>query len=153
MPEIKAQIVYRDKFDSTGYTNENTLANALLTKPDQINPVITHLAGREDKKFPLTFLTEGQKGGYQTMKEVNDIQYEWPVISRMKNTDKIVSTTYSGNDKPGLNGTPFYITTESNWLKDQHTAVLNYFFHFYFLLLFQKKPAANFRSHRADHFS
>lgn len=116
---VQAQIVYHDKFDSTGFTNENTLANALLTKPDVINPVITHLAGREDNKFPLTFLTEGQKGGYKTI-DVNDIQYEWPVIGRMKNTDKIVSTTYTTGDKPGLNHTPFFITTEGNWLKDQH---------------------------------
>lgn len=118
----KAQILYHDRFDSTGFTNENTLANAMLTKPDVINPVITHLAGREDKKFPLTFMTEGQKGGYKTI-EINDIQYEWNTIGRMKRSDKIVSTTYTSGDKPGLNNTPFYITTESNWLKDQHTVM------------------------------
>ncbi len=36
-----AQIIYHDKFDSTGFTSENTLANAMLTRPDVINPVIT----------------------------------------------------------------------------------------------------------------
>jgi hypothetical protein len=113
------RIVIHDKFDSTGFTNENTLARALLTKPDTINPVITHLAGREDKKFPLTFLTEGQKGGYKTI-EVNDIQYDWPTIGKTKNGDRIVSTTYQAGDKPGINHSPFYITTEGNWLKVQH---------------------------------
>lgn len=122
MAGINAQIIYHDKFDSNGFTNENTLARAMLTKPDVINPVITHLAGREDKKFPLTFMTEGQKGGYKTI-EVNDIQYEWPVISQMKNTDRISSTTYGSGDKPGLNFSPFFITFEGNWLKDQHTVV------------------------------
>lgn len=122
MSTVKAQILYRDQYHSEGFTNENTLAKAMLTKPDVINPVITHLAGREDHKFPLTFLTEGQKGGYKTI-EVNDIQYEWNVIGRMKRGDKIVSTPYSGADKPGLNGSPFYITTEGSWLKDQHLVV------------------------------
>lgn len=115
-----ARILYHDKFDGTGLTNENSLANALLTKPDTINPVITHLAGAESKKFPLTFLTEGQKGGYKTI-DINDIQYDWGTIGRTKTGDKIVSTTYIAGDKPGVNGTPFFVTFESNWLKVQHT--------------------------------
>jgi hypothetical protein len=114
-----ARIIYRDKFDGNGFTNENSLANALLTKPDRLNPVITHLAGEESKKFPLTFLTEGQKGGYKTI-EINDIQYYWDTIGRMKQGDKLVSTTYTSGDKPGVNGTPFYMTFATNWLKTQH---------------------------------
>lgn len=114
-----ARIIYRDKFDGNGYTNENSLANALLTKPDKLNPVITHLAGQESKKFPLTFLTEGQKGGSKTI-ELNDIQYEWDVIGRKKKGDKIVSTTYGAGDKPGINFSYFFATFDSNWLKDQH---------------------------------
>lgn len=117
-----SQIIYHDKFDSTGFTNENTLARAMLSRPDVINPVITHLAGREDKKFPLTFMTEGQKGGYKTI-ELNDIQYEWGTMSRMKNSSVVYSTTYGAGDKPGLGGTPFYVTFEDNWLKVQHTVM------------------------------
>lgn len=120
MPTIGGRILYHDKFDGTGYTNENSLANALLTKPDVINPVITHLAGQESKKFPLTFLTEGQVGGYEA---INDIQYEWGTMGRMRHGSKIVSTTYQAGDKPGINFTPFYITFEDNWLKVQHTVV------------------------------
>ena len=41
----------------------------------------------------------------------------------MKHGSKIFSTTYSGADKPGVNFTPFYITFEDNWLKDQHTVM------------------------------
>lgn len=117
-----AQILYKDSFNGNGYTNENSLANALLTKPDVITPVITYLAGKEDKKFPLTFLTEGQAGGVKPI-EVNDVQYEWSVMGKMKNTDKIVSTQYQAGDKPGINSTPFFITFETNWLKVQHTII------------------------------
>lgn len=113
------RILYHDKFDGTGYTNENSLANALLTKPDVINPVITHLAGETNKMFPLTWLTEGQPGGYDTI-DINDVQYEWGTIGRMRHGSKIVSVTYTGGDKPGVNFTPFFITFEDNWLKVQH---------------------------------
>lgn len=116
---IGGRIVHRDKFDGNGYTNENTLANMLLTKPDTINPVITHLAGEESKMFPLTFLTEGQPGGYRTI-EINDIQYDWAVIGRLKHGSKIVSHNYGSSDKPGIGFTPFFITFENNWLKNQY---------------------------------
>lgn len=117
-----AKVLYHDKFDGQGFTNENSLANALLTKPDQITPVITHLAGKESDKFPLTFLTEGQAGGVRTV-DINDVQYEWSTMGRMKHTDKIVSTKYTAGDKPGINNTPFFVTFETNWLKVQHIVV------------------------------
>ena len=118
----RARVLYPDTFDGSGFTNENSLANALLTKPDVITPVLTHLAGREDKKFPLTFLTEGQKGGTRTI-EINDVQYEWNTMNKMRNGDKVVSSGYSSTDKPGINYQPIYVTMETNWLKTQHTVV------------------------------
>lgn len=114
-----ARVLYHDTFDGRGFTNENSLANAMLLKPDKINPVITHLAGQESKRFPLTFMTEGQKGGYKTI-ELNNIEYYWDVIGRMKHGSKIVSTTYSSGDKPGINFTSFFVTFDTNWLKVQH---------------------------------
>jgi len=116
----QAQVLYHDSFDGKGFTNENSLSNALLTKPDTINPVITHLAGREDNRFPLSFLTEGQKGGYRTI-EINDIQYDWDTFRKLKNTDEVISSAYSGADKPGLNNSYFQVTFKTNWLKNQHT--------------------------------
>ena len=50
--------LYEDFFNAEGMTDENSLASALLTQPDVLSPVITHLAGKEDKRFPLSFLTE-----------------------------------------------------------------------------------------------
>lgn len=117
------RILYRDTFDGNGFTNENSLANALLTRPDQISPVLTHLAGREEKKFPLTFLTEGSKGGNRLI-EVNDVQYEWSTINKMKHSDKIVSSAYTGStDRAGINNTPIFVIFETNWLKTQHNIV------------------------------
>jgi len=114
------RILIHEKFDGNGFTNNNSLAQMRLTKADQINPVITHLMGREDRKFPLTFLTEGQKGGMKRI-EVEDVEYNWPVISRMKQSDVVVGHSYSASDKPGIAGSIFKVRFKTNWLKQQHT--------------------------------
>lgn len=118
-----SRILYHDRFDGKGFTDENSLANALLTKPDQISAVITYLAGREENRFPLTFMTEGQKGGLTSTNEINDIQYEWSTFKRLRKGSKIKSTGYSSGDKPGINGQDIIVIMEDNWLIEQHTVV------------------------------
>ena len=117
-----ARYIIHDKYDGRGYTNEETINRALLTKPDKINPVLTWLQGQEGNEFPLTFLTEGQKGGVKPI-ELNNIEYEWDVIRRMKRSDAVMTTTYSGNDKAGFGNNDFYVIFETDWLKIQHTIV------------------------------
>lgn len=117
---ISTRIINPERFDPKGYTDENSLANALLTKPDKINPIITYYMGKDSDMFPLTFLSEGQVGG---VKEVDDVQYEWDVMGRMKHSDYVVSTPYTSGDKPGLNGTPFKVTFKTKWLIEQHGLV------------------------------
>ena len=117
------RILYHDRFDGNGFTNENSLANALLTKPDQISAAITFLAGREEKRFPLSFLTEGQKGGVSYTKEINDVQYEWSTFKRLRKGSAISSSPYGANDKPGINRSEFTAIFEDNWLIEQYLVV------------------------------
>ena len=120
-PGIKeAQIVKHETFDGTGFTNNNSLAKMRLSKSESLNPVITHLMGNENKKFPLTFLTEGQRGGIKT-NSIEDIEYHWNVQGRMKKSDTIVSHEYANNAEPGLRGTILKVIFKSDWLKQQHT--------------------------------
>ena len=119
MADITPRILYHDSYDGAGITNEQTLTRSLLSKPDQINPVLTHLAGRDDKRFPLSFLTEGQRGGVKPV-ELNHIEYEWDTFNRLKISDTVISSGYTSSDKPGLNFQPFYVVFKSNWLKNQH---------------------------------
>lgn len=119
---VANRIIQRTNYDGKGYTDENSLTNALLTKPDQISPVITHLMGKEEDKFPLTFLSEGQKNGIRTI-ELNSTEYEWPTIGRLRKASRVLSSTYSAGDKPGLGSAFFYATFEDQWLKVQHTIV------------------------------
>jgi len=117
------RILYHDRFDGKGFTDDNSLSNALLTKPDQISAVITYLAGREENRFPLTFMTEGQVGGMKSTKEINDIQYEWSTFKRLRKGSKVKSSAYSSGDKPGINGSEAIAMFDDKWLIEQHTVV------------------------------
>jgi hypothetical protein len=119
---VASRVVFTQGFDGKGYSDENSLVNSMLTKPDEINPVITHLMGREEDKFPLTFLTEGQKNGRRII-ELNNTEYTWRVMGRLRKADTVHSSTYTSSDKPGLNNQPFFVVMKSNWIKRQHLVV------------------------------
>ena len=52
--------VLKTFYNDSQMTDSNSLANALLEKPAELSPIITHLAGKEDRRFPLTMLTSKQ---------------------------------------------------------------------------------------------
>lgn len=117
------RIIIHDRFDSRGFTDQNSLSNALLTRPDVISSAITFLAGREESRFPLTFMTEGQSGGLVSTKEINDIQYEWGTMKRIRKGSAISSTPYVTGDKPGIGRTEFTMTMEDGWLIEGYLCV------------------------------
>jgi hypothetical protein len=113
------RVLHGESFDDKGYTNNISLTQARMTNPDSLNPVITHLMGKESKKFPLLFLTEGQLGGVQ-YKEIEDVEYDWPVFGRLRTTDQVVKHNYQTGDKPGYGGVPVIVTFKTQWFKNQH---------------------------------
>tara|TARA_R100000951_G_scaffold101644_2_gene93288 strand:- start:1270 stop:2709 length:1440 start_codon:yes stop_codon:yes gene_type:complete len=104
--------LYEDFFNAEGMTDENSLASALLTQPDVLSPVITHLAGKEDKRFPLSFLTEGTG----SVKYINDIEYDYPVMGRLNKAVRS-SALVSGT---GANYTRFKVAFDSKWFIKQY---------------------------------
>lgn len=114
-----SRIVVHETFDGKGFTTNNSLAQMRLTKSETINTTITHLMGAEEKKFPLTFLTEGQKGGLRR-NEIEDIEYNWAVATKTKISDTIVSHEYGANDEVGKLGATFQAIFKGNWLKREH---------------------------------
>lgn len=105
--------LYEDYFNAEGMTDENSLANALLTQPDVLSPVITHLAGKEDKRFPLSFLTEGQG----SVKYINDIEYDYPVMGRL---NKAVQSSALVGGGTGVNSTRFKVRFDEKWFIKQY---------------------------------
>jgi hypothetical protein len=121
----QANVVVRQGFDGRGFTDQNTLSKAILNKPDSLSPVLTHLMGKESKKFPMTFLTEGMGNiKFKNIKELNDVEFTWPVVGRLKKADSVASSQYTVADTNiGILGAPVYITMKSNWFKKSRNIV------------------------------
>lgn len=104
--------LYADKFNADGMTDENSLANALLTQPDVLSPVLTHLAGREDKRFPLSFLTEGMN----KVQYIQGEEYDFPVIGELNKTIRAIKLL-SGT---GVNNTIIKVVFAEKWFMRQN---------------------------------
>ena len=83
--------VLKTYYNDAQMTDTNSLVNALMEKPEELSPIITHLAGREEKKFPLSFLTEG----VGNTKSINRFEYEYRVKTHDINVRPVVTCTPS----------------------------------------------------------
>ncbi len=124
MSEFQSRILVHDEtFDASGFTDQNSLAKALMDKPDTLTPVVTFLFGSckaSADRFPLLHTTEGQKNG-AAQQAINSIEYTWPFIGKRKTTETIAATQYSASDKPGVGNSYFFADFKSNWFGDQAT--------------------------------
>ena len=120
--QFTGRVVQHEHFNDEGYTNNIALTKARMSNPDSLNPVITHLMGAESKKFPLLFLTEGQKGGTKYV-EIQDVEYDWAVFGRLRKTDEVASHSYTVEGQAGANGTFIEVVYKTQWLKNQHTII------------------------------
>lgn len=111
MDNIKALRLYKDQYITDKYTNENSLTRALLVNPSVLSSVLTHLAGREDKRFPLSFLTEG--GG--NVKSLDSLDYHYPVIGKLTQAMTVAENYYTAGDKPGVNHSYFKVKFTQRW--------------------------------------
>lgn len=112
----KLREVSRGKYDDRGYSNEETIAHLMLSKPEEINNILTYTYGMDDDRFPLTFLTEGQ-GEIGTV-DLNKNQWTWKTMGRMKFNDYIIA--YSGPTDAGKGGALFDVEFATHWLIEQY---------------------------------
>lgn len=103
--------LYNDIWNPEGMTNENSLANALLIQPDLLSPVLTHLQGREDKRFPLSFLTEG----LGNTKYVDGIEYDYPVMGRLNKAVQLIAVKGTG-----IGHSKFKAEFKEKWFNTQY---------------------------------
>ena len=104
-------------FNTDQMTDSNSLANALLARPAELSPILTHLGGREDKRFPLTMLTEGV-GNSQS---IDQLEYEYRIQTRLRKT-RPIAVTNSGTSL-GLGGGTFTLTFPDKWFIPDYVLV------------------------------
>ena len=96
--------VQKSYYNDAQMTDMNSLSNALLARPTELSPIITHLAGKDDKRFPLSFLTEGVGNA----KSIDNLEYEYRVKTHSLKTRPIQVANGGGN--LGLGGATFNLT-------------------------------------------
>jgi hypothetical protein len=115
--------LYSTEYDSSTYSNEKLLYKTGLIDQVTLSKNLTYLWGKDSDMFPLLTATQGQNA-FKSIKPtlLNDTQYVWPVMARMKWTTKVVSLANTSIASPGLNFTPFDVIFEDNWIHYQYSA-------------------------------
>ena len=113
----KLREVSRGNYDDRGYSNKETIAHLMLTKPEEINNILTYTYGMDDDRFPLTFLTEGQ--GSAGVVDIATVQWTWKTMGRMKFNDYVLHFN-TANTTPGKGGAMFDVEFATHWLIEQY---------------------------------
>lgn len=109
--------VVRTIFNDSQMTDMNSLSNALQSKPAELSPVITHLAGKDDMRFPLSFLSEGL-GNTQS---INRLEYEYRIQARKLMTRPVAVANAGAN--LGQGGSTFELVFPDKWFINQYVLV------------------------------
>lgn len=114
--------VHQDIFDSKSMLDEMNFYNQRHGKPAELSMKLTWLLGDNSKNFPLSMATMGdvvgERGFKKTntkVKEMDDIQFTYPVMSRLNKA--VVVAVDSTATEPGLGQQPFDIIFTDNWIK------------------------------------
>lgn len=115
--------VQQDIFDAKSMLDENNFYAARHGSPAELTMKLTWLLGDSTKSFPLAMATMGDivsSDGFKTsnnkVKELADLQYTWPVMSRL-NKASVVAVTPASTVSVGLGLFPFTLTFTDNWIK------------------------------------
>jgi hypothetical protein len=100
---MAAYKLYPDIWNEQGKTNDNSLARMLQLKPESLSPVLTYLMGKEDERFPLSFITEGMNN----VMEIEGNEYEYNVIGRLQRPVPLATTVSTTN--AGIGFTTFTV--------------------------------------------
>jgi hypothetical protein len=107
--------VVKTFYNDAQMTDSNSLSAALMEKPTELSPIITHLAGKEDRKFPLTMLTEG----VGNTKSIDRWEYEYRVKTHEINVRPLVAAATT----PDSGGMPFKLTFPDKWFVFPYTLI------------------------------
>ena len=110
--------VLKTYYNDQQMTDTNSLVNALMEKPEELSPIITHLAGREEKKFPLSFMTEG----VGNTRSIDRFEYEYRVKTHEVNV-RPVSNATNLTAAQGANGQIFKLTFPDKFFIFPYTLV------------------------------
>lgn len=114
--------VHQDIFDGKSLLDEQNFYHQRYGRPDELSMKLTWLLGDSTGSFPLAMSTMGDvvtpngfKKSNAKVKELNDIQFTYPVMSRLNKA--IIVANSNTNPNQGLAGSTFTIDFTDNWAK------------------------------------
>lgn len=113
--------VQQDIFDAKSMLDENNFYAQRHGEPAELSQQLTWLLGDSTRSFPLAMSTMGDivtTSGFKKnskVKELDDIQYTWPVMSRLNKACVVAATVSTAN--LGKGNQPFNLTFTDNWIK------------------------------------
>lgn len=117
--------VQQDIFDGKDLLDEQNFYHQRYGKPDELSQKLTWLLGDSTRSFPLAMSTMGDvvtPNGFKTsnakVKELADIQYTYPVMSRL-NKAITVADSNTGTQE-GYGNSQFKLTFTDNWAKQNY---------------------------------
>lgn len=115
MPQINHHFQVRGThYNDQWMTDTLNIAHAVASRPEQLSPMLTFLGGKEDKRFPLSMLTEG----IGNTKSIKKHEYEYDVHVRLRKTRPIAATP-ANTVGLGAGGATFLLSFPDRWfIKD-----------------------------------
>lgn len=106
-----------DIYNAQAYTDENALAKLQVTSPDWISKKFTYIHGVEHTPaFSFLAMTEGNGAiEYKSDKDLNDVQYKYPVMGKMRYTVAVKTFDSTKYPRPCISNTPIVVTFTDNW--------------------------------------
>ena len=110
------RILKKTGYDNNLYTDENTLYRSGLLTPVQLTTSLTYLGGKDTNLFPILSATQGLgKIVSKKPKKLNDTEYTWPIMGRIKLTSRLVRVETTGS-RIGLHGSVVLVFDDATFI-------------------------------------
>lgn len=110
--QVKEQV-----FDGKSMLDELNFYNQNQGKISELTRKLTYILGDYGKNYPISMMTMGNIASPGATKELDDVQFTYPVMGRMDKASATSSTPYISTDKPGIGNSLFKLRFSDNWIK------------------------------------
>ena len=111
--QVKEQV-----FDGQSMLDETNFYHQNHGKVSELTRKLTYVLGDYAKKYPISMMTIGNLASVNATKEVDDVQFTYPVMGRVDKASTMSSTQYvDGTDRPGIGNGLFKVRFSDNWIK------------------------------------
>lgn len=120
-PALKYQ-VQEMIYDPVTMLDENNFYHQRQGAPSELTRKLTFMLGDMKKSYPLSTMTLGGVGYSKenfesSAKEIQDVQFTYPVMGRRFKSSIVVKTDYTSADVIGKGHSEFYLYFSDNWIK------------------------------------